>query len=305
MRGPAALIALVTAVALTACSPDAAEPEVGGGSDDDALAAVVVSGDLGSEPTLDFERPFTIEAPVARADVAGTGELLELGQRLSVHYLMVDGDTGETLASTWAADTPESITLGDPQIIAALNTLLAAQSLGARVVVAVPGGAATETTAAYPAVVMAMEVVGIAPSRAQGEAVPPVDGLPIVTLDDAGAPSIEIPADATEPTELVVQPLIIGDGPAVESGRTIVAQYTGWLWDGTTFDSSWENGAPMTTPIGVGRLIAGWDQGLVGQTIGSQVLLVVPPDLGYGDAGSGSIPPGATLIFVIDLLEML
>jgi peptidylprolyl isomerase len=302
VRAPAALLALATAVALTACSPDATEPAPAG-SDDAVLATVVVTGDLGSEPTVEFDRPFTIDAPVARADVAGDGAPLELGQRLKVDYMMVDGDTGETLASTWATDTPESITLGDPQIVAALNTLLAQQNLGARVVVAVPGGEATETTEAYPAIVMAMEVLAIAPMRAQGDDVEPAEGLPVVTLDDAGAPSIEIPADAAEPTELVVQPLIVGDGPEVEAGSTVVVQYSGWLWDGTSFDSSWENGAPMTTPIGVGRLIPGWDQGLVGQTIGSQVLLVVPPELGYGDAGSGSIPPGATLIFVVDLLE--
>ena len=72
-------------------------------------------------------------------------------------------------------------------------------------------------------------------------------------------------------------------------------------WDGTEFDSSW-GGTPFQTTIGAGMVIAGWDQGLVGKTVGSQVLLVIPADLGYGAAGSGSIPGGATLVFVVDVL---
>jgi peptidylprolyl isomerase len=313
-RPAAALIALTTILALTACSPDGAEPKpdapvlgpsAGGPSPDDvaALDAVVVQGDVGSEPTVTFDLPFAVTAPVARVDVPGEGEPLEPGQRVMVDYMMVDGDDGTTVASTWATDTPESITLGDPQIISALTDLLAEQDLGVRIVMAMPGGAATETTEAYAAVVMAMEVVAFAASRAEGAAVPPADGLPIVTLADDGSPSIEIPVGTQEPGELVNQTLIRGAGSVVEPGQAIVVQYTGWLWDGTVFDSSWESGVPLTTQIGVGSVITGWDEGLVGQTVGSQVLLVIPPDLAYGADGSGLIPPDATLVFVVDILQ--
>ena len=168
---------------------------------------------------------------------------------------------------------------------------------------AVPGGAATESSEAYPAIVMAMEVVAISPSRAEGEAVSPVEGLPVVTLADDGSPSIEVPDGTQEPGELVAQTLIRGAGPEVATGQVVAVQYTGWLWDGTVFDSSWGGGAPLTTQIGVGSVIMGWDEGLVGQTVGSQVLLVIPSDLAYGAEGSGQIPPDATLIFVVDILE--
>ena len=119
-----------------------------------------------------------------------------------------------------------------------------------------------------------------------------------------GEPEIEVPAGTEEPTELVVQPLIKGAGPVVEAGQEITVQYKGWLFDGTLFDSSWD-GDPFPAPIGVDNLIAGWDEGLVGLTVGSQVLLVVPGDKGYGAEGSssGSIPPNATLIFVVDILD--
>lgn len=312
-RTAAALIALATAVALSACSPDAdpeagSDPTAGPGLDGPsaadvaALDAVTIEGELGVEPTVEFDLPFAISAPVARVDVPGDGDALQLGQRVIVDYMMIDGDDGATLASTWASDAAEGFTLGDPQIVAALTDVLVEQNVGARVLIAVPGGAATETTEAYPAVVMAMEVVEIASSRAEGEAVPPVEGLPVVTLDENGSPSIEIPPGTEEPTELVVQPLIVGDGPVVEPGQPITVQYSGWLWDGTGFDSSWESGQPFTTQIGVGQVIPGWDEGLVGQTIGSQVLLIIPPEMGYGAEGSGAIPPDATLVFVVDLI---
>jgi peptidylprolyl isomerase len=100
----------------------------------------------------------------------------------------------------------------------------------------------------------------------------------------------------------VVQPLIEGDGPAVESGQTITVQYSGWLWDGTPFDSSWERGTPAAFGIGVQQVITGWDEGLVGQKVGSQVLLVVPPDKAYGDTPKETIPAGSTLVFVVDVL---
>jgi peptidylprolyl isomerase len=103
----------------------------------------------------------------------------------------------------------------------------------------------------------------------------------------------------------VVQPLIEGTGAAVEEGQSVVVKYTGWLTDGTQFDSSWDREAPddvLTFQAGVGGVIQGWDDGIVGQKVGSRVLLVVPSDLGYGEDGSGSIPANATLIFVVDIL---
>ena len=188
-----------------------------------------------------------------------------------------------------------SITLGSDDIIEALNETLADQQVGARVLLAVPADQVT---------LMAIEVVDARtiPARAEGEPVAPVAGLPTVKLADNGEPSIT-PVDGPPPADLKAQPLIKGAGPAVVSGQTLTLHYSGWLWDGTAFDSSWD-GAPFSTKIGTGAVIPGWDQGLVGQTVGSQVLLVIPPALGYGDAGSGEkIPGDSTLVFVVDILD--
>jgi len=266
-----------------------------------ALDAVVVEGPLGAAPTLTFDQPFEISAAVARVDTPGTGAPIEDGELLQVHYMLVDGSTGEPAGSTWDLGTPQAFLLGDPNMPAAMNDVLTGQNLGVRFLLAAPGTPATDDAGATPSSIFVFEVVGAIPGRATGTAVTPPAGLPTVTLAENGAPSIEV-GDTVEPTSLVAQTLIEGAGPVVETGQVLTLQYTGWLWDGTTFDSSWERGAPFQTTIGAGRVIAGWDQGLVGKTVGSQVLLVIPSDLGYGDEGNGSIPGGATLIFVVDIL---
>lgn len=95
-----------------------------------------------------------------------------------------------------------------------------------------------------------------------------------------------------------------GDGAAVEDGQTVNVHYTGWLEDGTKFDSSYNHGTPLPYPIGSGSAIPGWDEGISTMRIGGKRLLVIPPDLGYGEEGFGGvIPPGATLIFLIEILE--
>jgi peptidylprolyl isomerase len=150
---------------------------------------------------------------------------------------------------------------------------------------------------------MAIEITRIVPGKAHGEQVTPPAGLPTVTLADDGTPSITIPKGMAEPKDLVAQTLVKGDGPKVTSGQTLAVQYSGWLLDGTKFDATtWKNGAPFEFQVDTGGVVKGWDKGLLGQTVGSQVLLVIPPSLGYGDSETGSIPANSTLVFVVDIL---
>lgn len=111
---------------------------------------------------------------------------------------------------------------------------------------------------------------------------------------------------AANVTELKIEDIIVGTGSAeVKSGDTITAHYTGTLMDGTKFDSSVDRGQPFTTEIGVGRVIKGWDQGIIGMKVGGKRKLTIPGDLAYGVQGSPpAIPPNATLIFDIELLDV-
>jgi peptidylprolyl isomerase len=129
-----------------------------------------------------------------------------------------------------------------------------------------------------------------------------------VTVDNAtdlsSKPSIAVDTASTPPTELVSEDLVEGDGPEIAPGATASVQYVGVSWStGGEFDASWDRGQPFGFPVGAGRVIAGWDQGVVGMRAGGRRLLVIPPELGYGDRGAGGvIAPGETLVFVVDAL---
>lgn len=321
MRRPATLLLAATLVLpaglLAACSGSSAAPSTSASTtptasdtasstaspeDLAALDAIKVSGDLGATPTVTFDTPLSVSATVAKVDTKGTGDTIAADALLKVNYALFSGDDGSMVGSTWDDETPEIIPMtGLNPVFQPLVDALVGAPLGSRIVMALPGTAATESAAASPSSVMVLEADEVVPTRAEGAAVTPPAGLPTVTLAADGTPSISVPSDATEPTDLVTQTLIKGAGAEVKSGDTLTVQYTGWLWDGTQFDSSW-GGNPFQTQIGSGSVIKGWDQGLVGQTVGSQVLLVVPPSLGYGDAEQGSIPANSTLIFVVDIL---
>jgi peptidylprolyl isomerase len=126
--------------------------------------------------------------------------------------------------------------------------------------------------------------------------------LPQIVRAANGAPSVDF-GGAIKPEGLVVEVLDAGTGAPVVERQSITVHYTGWLWDGAQFDSSWDRGEPISFGIARGSLIDGWVDGLVGQTVGSKVLLVVPPEAGYGQRSMGPIPGGSTLVFVVDVLE--
>ena len=108
------------------------------------------------------------------------------------------------------------------------------------------------------------------------------------------------------PTDLVIEDLAPGEGKTVTGrGQTVTVHYTGWLTDGSEFDSSRKHGEPFSFPVDIGYVIKGWGRGVVGMRAGGKRRLTVPPHLGYGAAGAGGvIPPNAVLIFEIELLKI-
>jgi peptidylprolyl isomerase len=111
------------------------------------------------------------------------------------------------------------------------------------------------------------------------------------------------------PSGLQYEDVKVGDGASPQKGQTAVVHYTGWLWEngakGKKFDSSVDRGQPFSFPVGMGRVIKGWDEGVATMKVGGKRILLIPPDLGYGSRGAGgAIPPNATLIFEVELLEV-
>jgi len=118
-------------------------------------------------------------------------------------------------------------------------------------------------------------------------------------------PEIDFP-EGPPPNDLQVTDVAEGDGAEATAGSSVTVHYVGVSYStGEEFDSSWNRGDPFSFPLGAGKVIAGWDRGVLGMKVGGRRRLVIPPDLAYGDRGAGgAIGPGETLIFVVDLLAV-
>jgi len=142
----------------------------------------------------------------------------------------------------------------------------------------------------------ALAVVGCQPAPA-----------PETPAPDASEPAVSEPdtpaAEPSEVTGLQIEDITVGTGALAEPGKAATVHYTGWLKDGTEFDSSIGR-EPFTFQVGAGMVIPGWDQGVPGMKVGGTRRLIIPAELGYGSSGAGPIPPNATLIFEIELLSV-
>ncbi|MFX0539729.1 FKBP-type peptidyl-prolyl cis-trans isomerase [Ornithinimicrobium sp. Y1847] len=346
MRSPRLRMAALAAapiLLLTACSVDGD----GTGGDDAAATSAVPEGNLadlsvdteGEAPVITWNGepfdqgalPFRVTETGTETVTDGSGDTVDPGQELYVRYVAINGTTGEQVLSTYDEDDMITLDLNNQNLFPAFLTELPGHKAGDGVLMAIPaaegfGARGNEQLGVGPedTLIFYFDIVDShAPlTQAEGEAVTPSDSdaenLPEVEADGESAATVTIPEDAEEPSDLVTQVLIKGEGPEVKAGQNLKVHYTGITWsDGEQFDSSYNLGDPATFPIGVGRVIEGWDEGLVGQTVGSRVLLVIPAELAYGEkdedqagddaSATATAPPehelaGETLIFVVDIL---
>jgi peptidylprolyl isomerase len=267
-----------------------------------ALKAVSVTGKPGKKPTIKFSKGLTVSTPVARVDTKGTGKAIKPGDMVGFNIAVSEGSDGKSVADTYEQAPQYYIDNASSGLPTALVDALKGQKVGTRIVFANPSQDQEGKAVTY---VYSFEVASTQsiPARASGTKMKQKSGLPAVKLSSSGAPSITIPKDYKAPKKLVSETLIKGKGEKVKSTSAVAVNYTGWTMKGKKFDSSWDRGTPMAAALN-GGVIKGWTQGLAGQTVGSQVLLVVPASLAYGaspPSGSG-IAKNATLIFVVDIL---
>lgn len=255
-------------------------------------------------PGVEFDKPLEVSEPTAKLVTEGSGETVKANQIANVSILAVNGEDGATLEDTFAAE-PEALELNDELKTgsALVYNAIVGSKIGSNIAVAVPGQAGTANAPAQPTQLLVIKVVStteVAPilEKPEGETISPPAGLPTVTENADGVPEIKVDGVAA-PTELISQDLIKGTGATVKETDTVTANYVGVnLVGGTKFDSSYDRGEP--TPFSLQQVIKGWTQGLAGKTVGSRVLLVIPKDLAYGDAGQGEAK--GDLVFVVDIL---
>ncbi len=263
------------------------------------LDDVKVSGNFGEKPTVTFKPAYVGTEETFKVISQGDGPVVAEGQRVTLDYVAYSGADGSELDSTFGK-APQAVTASHTTLTTALADALVGQTVGSRVMVA--GDQTQAQTAAWVIFIFDIKSAETIPTSASGTAQTPKPGFPTVTVEN-GVPKIGTPT-GTPPSTLSTEVLIKGNGPVVASGQTVTMQYTGVIWaSGKEFDSSW-SGDPVDFPIGSGQVIPGFDEGLIGQTVGSRVVLVIPPDKGYGSAGNAQagISGTDTLVFVVDIL---
>lgn len=227
---------------------------------------------------------------------------------------------GKDLGSSYdKGAAPQLVPAGSASIIPAFSQSVVGQTLGSRVLVVAPPAAAFGSQGnqqlgvkGTDTLVFVLDIEKVLPKKAEGTQAPIPKNLPQIKADKDAAATISVPKN-NPPTKLVKQVLIPGKGATVKSGQTVYMQYSGAAWKANEgkasaklFDTSWKTGTPLASPIGTGQLIKGWDQAIVGQKVGSRMLLVIPPSLGYGSQSpSPDLPANSTLVFVVDILAAM
>ena len=286
-----AICATVMCLGVTACGGNSSAKSDKSNSDSSSssekigmhqIAGVTAKGELGKKPTVSFKTPMTVEDNSYVVLQKGDGAQIEDGDRVCSQGIAISVKDGSELASTWEKNTPDCstvVTSDTSQMTENYYKIFKSLKLNSTVAFGV-----NDSNSSGTSYLMVLTLVSKSKDlkKATGEKVAGVPAdLPKVTLAKDGKPSIDM--------------------NGYKGSDSLVSQdLTGWLLDGTQFDSSWDRG--QSSAFSLDSVIKGWKQGLAGHTVGSQVLLVVPPSLGYGNKDQEKIPANSTLVFVVDIL---
>lgn len=303
------IIVVATVVVLAGVVFLAIDPFGSGGG---SLSGVTVSASK-DKPSLKVNDPVTVDGIATRVLTDGDGAKVKKGDLVEVRYGLYNGKDGKVLDSSFESGTSTLLTL-DPEVtVKGFVDGLVGQTVGSRILVGLGGkGAFGEQVLTQlglkkgDTVVVLFDVQRVVPTSASGSAQEVPGTVPQIKFDDKDVPTgfVGDAAGVAPTAEEKAYVAIQGDGAEVKSGQSITVQYVGQVYpNGSVFDSSWTRGAPATFSIGTGQVIPCWDDLLVGQKLGTRVILTCPADKAYGDQGQGdAIKPGDTLIFAVDLL---
>jgi len=283
-----------------------------GQSGSEALPGVSVQGDTTSKPKVEFDNGYSVDNTQVETTVKGDGPKVGAQDTVTVDYVGINGRTGQEFDSSWKSGQPATFSLG-PGMITGFNKALAGQTVGSRVVAAIPPedgyGAQGNPQAGIKGtdtLVFVIDIREVTPTEATGKPVPVPPDLPHLLTDQAGLPARfhSVKGTAPAPDQVEVHPVLQGDGEAVTAGQTVTMSFLGEVYPaGSAFVKTYGQ-SPQPFPIGQGQPLPCFDE-LVGQKLGSRVILICPPDSAFGPQGNpqAGIKGTDTLIFAIDLLS--
>ena len=303
-------LALLSGLALSGCGSSPGSS----GSDMAGNASVTATGAFGQQPNVKIPKEKAGGPLTVKTLISGNGPVLASTDSLVGDYAVyIWSGTSHRLAQSTFGKAPA---LFSGRLLPGLETALRGKRIHSRVLAVIPpkegygstgntqgGVKPTDTLVFVIDMIQAFRPNASASGRSVSSG---GHGLPTVNATPGRVPTITVPK-GKPPASLVAKTLLDGTGPAVHAGQTVVVQYTGVIWrTGKVFDSSWSRGQPFgfTIDTSPAQVIPGWNTGLTGKTVGSRVMLVIPPKDGYGSQGSSQagIKGTDTLVFVVDVL---
>jgi len=321
MRRSLALIAipLLACVVLAGCG--SSKPTASSSSSSSASAspgantAVTATGSFGKAPKVVIPKAKPGSSLEVRTLIQGTGATLTKSDAMAANFVLYfwTGTTSALKANTFTS----SPTVIGGTMLPGLESALIGKKVGSRILAVIPPSQGYGTSGnsqlgitGSTTLVFVIDVLKSYSDTASATGAQESSGggtLPTVSAKAGSAPTLTFPS-SSPPSALVTRTLVKGNGPKVAKGEYVIAQYTGYIWrTKKVFGSSWSSGSPFGFVIGASpeQVIPGWDKGLEGQTVGSRVMLSIPPAEGYGSAGASQagITGKDTLVFVVDIID--
>ena len=306
----AAVFAVAIATTLTACAPHTSadmftslKAECGTAKPGKNVASVTTEDVKGAKvPAIKF--PLGIDSTKIETKVisVGKGPKITGNQFISFEFAQANGATGKVSGNSKFDGTDTQSQFLDPG--SNLCKAFGGVTEGSRVALLIPSSLMGAGEKNPSSGVIVFDIKKVFLPHAVGDEQNNQNGLPTVIRATTGQPTVQF-ANGDAPKDLKIVPLIKGWGEEVNAdrGQKVMIHYAGWVWNThVKFDSSWDNKRPVQFDLATGSLIDGMIKGLDGQKVGSQLLIVIPPSLGYKDQELQNIPANSTLIFVVDIL---
>jgi peptidylprolyl isomerase len=321
VRKIASLVVVVAlAASLTACTAQGEAPVKGctPAKSGSVSQSITVSSNFGKTPKVTVHAPIKHVSTTQRTVIkVGSGAVALKGKKVSADFAIYNGTTGKELTSTGFDGKTVPFTMDTTKFLPGLVKTIQCSRVGTRVVGVIPpadafksSGSSSLGIGAKDDMVFVADVVSVAkPSpaplkKATGTVVAPVAGFPTVKFSASGDPSVTIPS-SSQPTKLEEETLIKGNGAKVPANSNVIVNYQLVLWrTGKVVSGNDTYSGSQTATFNTGDVVAGFKQAIEGQTVGSRVVVIIPPALGYGAGGSPSAGIKGTddLVFVIDIL---